>query len=156
MSIVRVPPLPRLSLSPRPADVARAPQIPAEAIARVKSNDETLKVLNLTGNPLYTSGADELTVTLAEALKTNTNLKELKLGNNNISVTGAVALAEALKVNSTLEKLELEGNKVRLTPLHSPVLSLRSAPRLAVCTSLTTRKKKKRLTTTVFRPSAPP
>ena len=49
---------------------------------------------------------------LAEALKVNTALKQLGLGDNKISDEGAKALAEALKVNTALQLLYLFGNKI--------------------------------------------
>eukprot|EP01096_Ripella_sp_DP13-Kostka_P009879 TRINITY_DN3809_c0_g1_i2.p1 TRINITY_DN3809_c0_g1~~TRINITY_DN3809_c0_g1_i2.p1 ORF type:complete len:312 (+),score=185.82 TRINITY_DN3809_c0_g1_i2:107-937(+) len=86
--------------------------VPAEAIAKVQNNDASLTSLNLASNALFNASADENTIAIAQGLKTNTNLKELNLGGNGISVSGATALAEALKVNSTLEKLNLEKNSI--------------------------------------------
>ncbi|XP_078379483.1 uncharacterized protein LOC144662531 isoform X1 [Oculina patagonica] len=49
---------------------------------------------------------------LAEAIKVNTTMTELSLGENYISDTGVAFLAEAIKVNSTMTRLSLGGNYI--------------------------------------------
>ena len=49
---------------------------------------------------------------LAEAIKVNTTLTQLRLWNNNIGAAGAASLAEAMKVSTTLTQLSLSNNKI--------------------------------------------
>ena len=46
----------------------------------------------------------------AEALRGNTTLQALNLGNNEIRTEGAQAVAEALRGNTTLQTLDLQWN----------------------------------------------
>ncbi|XP_068686880.1 protein NLRC3-like [Montipora foliosa] len=49
---------------------------------------------------------------LAHALETNSTLKLLDLGNDNIGDSGAAALTKAMEINSTLTRLDLPGNGI--------------------------------------------
>ena len=49
---------------------------------------------------------------LAEAMKVNTTLRQLRLDGNNIGYAGAASLAEAMKVNKTLTQLVLWNNDI--------------------------------------------
>lgn len=51
-------------------------------------------------------------VAMAEALKTNTSLRTLRLWRNGIGDDGCTALAEALKVNAALQELNMEDNDI--------------------------------------------
>ena len=53
-----------------------------------------------------------MAMAMAEALKTNSTLKEIRLDFNNIGDEGAAALAETLKRNSTLHRLCLTNNNI--------------------------------------------
>jgi len=55
---------------------------------------------------------DEDAAAIADILKVNGVLTELKLCNNKIGNTGAASIAEALKVNGTLKALDLMSNKI--------------------------------------------
>ena len=55
---------------------------------------------------------DEGAISLASALKWNTSLLYLYLGNNEIGDKGAIALAEALKANTSLQMLTLTRNYI--------------------------------------------
>ena len=50
---------------------------------------------------------------LAEALRLNSTLKSLYLGNNGLGEGGGRALAETLRLNSTLTSLDLGDNDLR-------------------------------------------
>lgn len=62
---------------------------------------------NVTGLYRNEVGADGARA-LADALKQNTALRELKLEGNNVGIDEAMELADAIKQNSTLQKLDLE------------------------------------------------
>ena len=49
---------------------------------------------------------------VAEALKVNTSLTEIRLYSNNIGAEGAKYVAEALKVNTSLTEINLAGNNI--------------------------------------------
>jgi hypothetical protein len=57
--------------------------------------------------------SDEMTKALCEALKTNTNVVDLNLGNLDITDVGATHLGEALAVNRSVVNLVLEKNKLK-------------------------------------------
>ena len=59
---------------------------------------------------LPTDASDELKKGIGDIVYDK--VKELYLGNNNISDEGAKALAEALKVNTALQELDLDFNKI--------------------------------------------
>ena len=61
---------------------------------------------------------DEGAAALAEALKVNCMLKELRLNENSIGAEGAAALAEALKVKCMLKELRLDENIIGLSLIH--------------------------------------
>ena len=64
------------------------------------------------GHPIGDAGA----TALAEALKSNSTLKALRLDSNDIGYEGAMAMAmamaEALKTNSTLKEIRLDFNNI--------------------------------------------
>lgn len=86
--------------------------LPADAIARLQGNDPSFVKCDLSNNSIYTSKPDEFTLQIAEALKSNTNLKELVLANTGITTAGGIALADAFRVNQTVVKLDLEKNNI--------------------------------------------
>ena len=49
---------------------------------------------------------------IADALRVNSTLRDLRLGGNGVIDDGARAIADALRVNSTLQTLGLESNDV--------------------------------------------
>jgi len=86
--------------------------LPADAIARIQSNDESFTRCDLSNNSIFTANAAEFAIQLAEGLKSNTHLLELILSNCGIATAGAIALAEAFKVNQTVKSLNLEKNNI--------------------------------------------
>jgi hypothetical protein len=63
---------------------------------------------------LYTNQiGDAGAVALADALKTNTSVTVITLGDNQIGDAGVVALANALKTNTTVIFIDLCNNGVR-------------------------------------------
>ena len=73
------------------------------------SSAPKLKTLHLEGNYGKCEGATAIGRVLAA---TDSNLRELYLGANQIGIEGAKSLAEGLRNNTTLEKLYLEGNSI--------------------------------------------
>ena len=55
---------------------------------------------------------NEGAASLADALKVNASLTELTLSSNNIGAEGAASLADALKVNASLTTLSLSSNRI--------------------------------------------
>jgi Ran GTPase-activating protein (RanGAP) involved in mRNA processing and transport len=49
---------------------------------------------------------------LADALKTNTSVKNINLSLNGIGAVGASALADALKMNTTVTRIDLSWNGI--------------------------------------------
>lgn len=86
--------------------------IPADALERLRNNDESYTKCDLSYSSLFTARSDDLARQFAEVLKTNTNCKELKLPGCGISGTGAAAIAEMLKTNQNITKLDLEKNQI--------------------------------------------
>ena len=74
------------------------------AIAEVRAG--TLTVVKLWGKSIGDAGATQL----ADALGTNTSVKELYLQQNSIGEAGATQLADALRTNTSVEVLYLDGN----------------------------------------------
>ena len=88
--------------------------------------------------------SDKGAAALAEALKENQSLQELRLRDNKISDEGAKALAKELKVNTALQKLYLESNNI----------SDKGAKALAEALKVNTALRKLRLTPTTYQPKA--
>ena len=74
----------------------------------LKTSRLQLSILELTFNNLGFYGAKSI----AEALRVNGVLKELKLFNNCINPEGAKALADALRVNAALKSLDISWNQL--------------------------------------------
>jgi hypothetical protein len=70
--------------------------------------DDALRSLNFCSNQIGDEGA----LALGEALKLNSTLTYLQLGQNNISNKGALALGSALESNPVLTSLSLASNKI--------------------------------------------
>jgi len=99
--------------------------LPADALEKLRANDESYTKCDLSYSSLFSSRADELAAEIAEALKTNTHCVELKLPGCGISGTGAAALADMLKVNSTITKLDLEKNNIDTAGIQAIGMMLR-------------------------------
>jgi len=67
--------------------------------------------INLDNNGVVGESADGLS-NLCAAMQTNTNLKRLNLGRNNIGDSGAALLSSALETNATLTHLLLDNNYI--------------------------------------------
>jgi hypothetical protein len=81
----------------------------AAAMARILETNETLKILDLQGNPSI--GSDGVVALLAN---NNSCLKELILTGCGLGRTGAIALAGWIKKNNSLERLSLWGNPITI------------------------------------------
>eukprot|EP00965_Chrysotila_dentata_P037276 1240561-Pleurochrysis_carterae.AAC.3 len=68
---------------------------------------------------------------LAEALKVNTRIKSLNLGDNWFADEGTQAVAEALKVNATLTSLNLSDNKIGLVGVRALCQGIKVRNRMA-------------------------
>ncbi|KAJ3228674.1 hypothetical protein HDU81_005984 [Chytriomyces hyalinus] len=135
----------RSSLMPIARTVTDGPPLPIAAVtAAVRStnpileellysikllgeNDASLTVLDLKDATVFSM---EHGSALAEALETNTHLKELNLCNAKVATSTASELAHALKSNTTLEILNLESNAI------GPIGMKHLAEALAVNTSI--------------------
>ena len=69
-------------------------------------HNNTLEILNITGNNISCNGVKAL----ASALECNTSLTSFTLFNTNINVAGAKALADMLIKNKTLRTLNISDN----------------------------------------------
>jgi hypothetical protein len=78
---------------------------------RVRLKHENTKRQNTGGGQINDIG-DEGAIVIAEALKVNAVLTELKLWGSSIGPEGAIAIAEALKVNAVLTKLAIQVNNM--------------------------------------------
>lgn len=78
------------------------------SIAKAFSTQYSLETLNLDGNNIGDSGAQEL----ASMLVKNNSMKELHLNDNVIGDAGAKTLAQALAHNKHFKTLKLRGNKL--------------------------------------------
>jgi hypothetical protein len=80
-----------------------------EALVRGLEKNRHLRLLDLSGNAIEDSGAEQL----AEMLKVNPILRDLDLANNRIRNQGVQHLASALRqINRTLERLALNFNPI--------------------------------------------
>jgi hypothetical protein len=79
-----------------------------QSLARVLTNNATIRDLNLYDSGIQDVGAKYL----SEALETNTTLTSLNLAENQIGEAGAKHLSEALETNTTLMYLNLAGNQI--------------------------------------------
>ena len=66
----------------------------------------TLKILNISGNPI----GDEGLQSIFNSLKQNNALKTLNVSHCDMTDAGVHSLAEAMNINTTLEKLDILGN----------------------------------------------
>ena len=76
------------------------------AIAEVHAGTATELILE--EQEINAAGATQL----ADALRTNTSVKELHLHDNSIGEAGATQLADALRINTSVEKLWLGFNSI--------------------------------------------
>ncbi|XP_046888788.1 leucine-rich repeat-containing protein 45 isoform X2 [Hypomesus transpacificus] len=84
----------------------------AEALGKLLATNKTLRRLVLEWNAL--GMWDEAFSIFCEGLASNTNLSQLDLRNNQINHQGASELSLALKRNSTLQELDLRWNNIGL------------------------------------------
>ncbi|XP_062331064.1 leucine-rich repeat-containing protein 45 isoform X2 [Osmerus eperlanus] len=84
----------------------------AEALGKLLARNKTLRRLVLEWNAL--GMWDEAFSIFCEGLASNTNLSQLDLRNNQINHQGASELSLALKRNSTLQELDLRWNNIGL------------------------------------------
>jgi len=90
---------------------SRAPSF-LETVQRVQANDPALTVVDLSNSAAMQCKVSEYTAQLCEALKVNTNVKELRLENCGIGDRECEVIATALKVNSAIAFLDLQKNRV--------------------------------------------
>lgn len=88
--------------------MAADPPSLATAIQVLEQNEPDKEILNLFALKLNNAQVESL----AQALKTNTTITLLILGNSGFGDPGAIALAEALSSNTTLASLFLGDNKI--------------------------------------------
>ena len=102
-----------------------------QAITRLKNNDNTLTILDLSNMQINDAGA----ILIGAVLKNNTSLLNLNfygdpfgyvVYGHSIRSIGAQALAEALKINNTLTKLNLAYNPIGDTGAGAFALMLQS------------------------------
>lgn len=67
----------------------------------IQSNDASLKEVDASSGQYFADS--QAFAELFEALKTNSNVTEINLGNNNLADTDVIVLAEALKVNNSIQ-----------------------------------------------------
>ena len=79
-----------------------------QSLSRLRSNDPTLTILDLSKQDIGTSGASAL----ATALQRNSILTQLNLSSNRIGNSAVNKLAAALQHNSSLTTLDLFGNEI--------------------------------------------
>lgn len=83
------------------------------AVEALRANDPSYSVLDLTGNTVFAMKHTEYVQQIADALRTNTYVTEVRLGKCELDASDAKALAAALEVNDTVRVLNVEKNKVR-------------------------------------------
>jgi Ran GTPase-activating protein (RanGAP) involved in mRNA processing and transport len=83
-------------------------------LGMIRNVDPTLTVLDLTSKNIQDEGVATLVEALT-ALVENTNLKNIKLGDNNIQDAGTKDLAVLLKSNKSITKLDLSANEIGLS-----------------------------------------
>jgi len=79
-----------------------------EACRRLKENDPSLTLLDLSGVPIGDAGA----VAVAFALRKNDRCGTLHLGNCNVGPSGAAKLGKLLEVNTALVKVFVQDNHI--------------------------------------------
>lgn len=85
---------------------------PGEAIDRLRADDATLKVCDLSGNAVVQMRFHEILPALTEALAANRCCEELNLGGCALDDEACVHVAAALRKNATLTKLGLQHNRI--------------------------------------------
>ena len=81
----------------------------AAALAEGLGGNEALKILDISG---FNMIQDEGAISVASALKDNTVLSELWIGDNDIGDAGAIAIADMLAVNTAVSALHMLGNQI--------------------------------------------
>ena len=80
----------------------------ARVVSRVRGNDRKFTEVCLRG-----SGIDDLdAMKLAIALRDNTTVSSIDLGNCNLTSAGMISLFKTLRKNSTVRTLSLDGNRI--------------------------------------------
>mmetsp|Transcript_24877 Transcript_24877/g.74631 ORF Transcript_24877/g.74631 Transcript_24877/m.74631 type:complete len:220 (+) Transcript_24877:134-793(+) len=85
---------------------------PKAFIEKLEANDPATTSVDLSNNALFKMKSYEYLGKIAEAMKTNTNCKELILKSNDITNADCEHIKTLLSTNKTLTSLNLEGNKI--------------------------------------------
>jgi len=83
-----------------------------ETLKRVKENDPSLTVVDMSNSAAMQCKVSEYTTQLTDALKSNTQVKEVRLENCGIGDRECETLAEVLKANSVITFIDLQKNCV--------------------------------------------
>ena len=89
----------------------RAPPF-LETVTRVQANDPALTVVDMSNSAAMQCKVSEYTTQLCDALKSNTQVKELRLENCGIGDRECETLSEVLKANSVITFIDLQKNCV--------------------------------------------
>lgn len=84
------------------------PDAASMLVEQLAENNRTLECINLAWNELGEHGANEL----ADALKKNESITNIRLDGNMIGSGGAISLAKALDYNLTLSSMTLTNNQI--------------------------------------------
>lgn len=84
---------------------------PKQIIAQAADNDASLTSINLSANALFKMKTNEYCKLLAEALESNTNVKELILNDNELTDADCEWIKHLLETNKSVTSLSLNKNK---------------------------------------------
>jgi hypothetical protein len=85
---------------------------PKSAVEAIRANDPSYTIVDLSSNSIFAIKHREYTEQLADALRTNTYVKEVHLAKVDLDAKDAAALGAALEQNDSVEVLDLEKNKI--------------------------------------------
>ncbi|KAI9142776.1 hypothetical protein BKA69DRAFT_248217 [Paraphysoderma sedebokerense] len=94
--------------------------IPGEALVGLSEGlkqNESLEILDLCYNPLFSSASEESLQVLKSALSSHTSLRVLNLSATSLSTPSLIAVSESLPLSQSLQKLILRENQVNLAGL---------------------------------------
>jgi len=91
----------------------------------IATNDPSTTAADFTGSPSSVPVTDDSLHILCSLLVSNTNVLELKLGNNEITDEGAQLLADMLRANKTVTRIALDNNKITTEGAHAIFLALK-------------------------------
>jgi len=97
--------------APRRWGVSKQPST-AELIQKLADNDPSITTVDISNNATFQIKAEEYTTLLANALKRNTHVKELRLENCGLGDREGVLLGEAMAENNSIVLLDLQKNKI--------------------------------------------